>query len=60
MYKIEFSVLPEKNTENQIPDSYKVDKKKQIKNENSGIWIVILSVSGMVIIIIGSRFLLKK
>ena len=60
IYKIEFSVLPEKNTENQIPDSYKVDKKKQIKNENSGIWIVILSVSGMVIIIIGSRFLLKK
>ena len=60
IYKIEFSVLPEKNSENQIPDTYKDDKKKQIKNENSGIWIVILSVSGMVIIILGSRFLLKK
>ncbi|MDC0339043.1 hypothetical protein OAN33_05855 [Flavobacteriales bacterium] len=60
IYKIEFSVLPEKNTENQIPDIYKVDEKKQINNENSGIWIVIVSVSGMVIIIIGSRFLFKK
>ena len=51
MEKRMFSVLPEKHEAN---------KNKDLHNEDSGIWIIILSVGGMVVIILGTRFLLRK
>jgi hypothetical protein len=53
IYKIAFSVLPEK-----IEETVFFEEKNTVKN--SGIWIIILGVGGMVIIILGTRFLLRK
>ena len=56
IYKIAFSVLPEKVEKAEIYEANKLDK----NNEDSGIWIIIMSVGGMVVIILGTRFLLRK
>lgn len=60
IYKIEFSVLPEKVEEIEVYEENKTDKKHGLNNENSGIWIIVLGVGGMVAIILGTRFLLRK
>ena len=56
IYKIAFSVLPEKVEKAEIHEANKLDK----NNEDSGILIIIMSVGGMVVIILGTRFLLRK
>ena len=60
IYKIEFSVLPEKVEEIEVYEENEAKKNKDLHNEDSGIWIIILSVGGMVVIILGARFLLRK
>jgi len=60
IYKIEFSVLPEKVEEIEVNEKHEANKNKDLHNEDSGIWIIILSVGGMVVIILGTRFLLRK
>ncbi len=60
MEKRMFSILPEEVEETQVYEENNTDKKKSLYNENSGIWIIILSVGGMVVIILGTRFLLRK
>ena len=60
MEKRMFSVLPEKVEETQVYEENNTDKEKGSYNENSGIWIIILGVGGMVVIILGTRFLLRK
>jgi hypothetical protein len=58
IYKIEFSVLPEKVEEIEADKGNEADKNSH--NKDSGIWIIILSLGGMVVIILGTRFLLRK
>ena len=60
MEKRMFSVLPEKVEEIEVNEEHEANKNKDLHNEDSGIWIIILSVGGMVVIILGTRFLLRK
>ena len=60
IYKVAFSALPEKVEEAEIYEANKLDKNKNLNGDRKGIWIIILSVGGMVVIILGTRFLLRK
>ena len=60
IYKVAFSALPEKVEETKFSEGNRANKNKVFNSEDSGIWIIILSVGGMVVIILGTRFLLRK
>ena len=60
IYKIEFSVLPEKVEEIEVYEEIEAKKNKDLHHQDTGIWVIILGVGGMVLIILGTRFLLRK
>ena len=53
IYKVAFSVLPEKV---EIYEENKPNKKRKLNGEGSGTWIIILSVGGMAVILLGPVF----
>ena len=57
IYKLEFSTLPEEVEE---PSDYTGHEAEEVPEKDSGIWIIILSIIGMVILIITPRLLFRK
>lgn len=55
-----FSILPEKVEEIEVYEEIEAKKNKDLHHQDTGIWVIILGVGGMVLIILGTRFLLRK
>jgi len=60
IYKVEFSTLPEETEELSEPSESDVIPSQKSNEKDSGIWIIILCVAGMIVLILIPRLLFKK